>query len=117
MPRHHHDFVNRFDASRIAFGLDRATDEASLMAYLQKLTDDAVLDALLPRLSDAEIEELVQLAGGLLKRHLTESEYHRLFLKDLDAEDEGPEGAPGAPGAPLAPGDLREPGDGRGGGS
>jgi cytochrome c553 len=82
MSPHRHDFVNRFDASRIAFGLSRELDEQSLTAYLQKLTDDAVLEALLPRLSDQEIAEVVDFAGGLLKRHFTEEEYHRLFLKD-----------------------------------
>lgn len=85
MPRHHHDFVNRFDPGRIAFGLDRATDEASLTAYLQMLTDDALLAVLLPRLADAEIEEVLGFVGGLLKRHLSEAEYHRLFLKDSES--------------------------------
>lgn len=82
MTQHSHDFVNRFDASRIAFGLSRDLDEQSLMAYLQKLTDDALLRALVPRLSDEEINDVLGLVGGMLKRHLTEEEYHQLFLKE-----------------------------------
>lgn len=86
MSHYRHDLVTRLDPSRIAFGLDRAMDEASLGAYLQMFSDDAVLGALLPRLSDEELGGLVGLLGGLLKRHLSEEEYHRLFLKDPDRE-------------------------------
>lgn len=85
MSPHRHEFLHRFGPGRIAFGLDRAHDEASLKAYLQMLTDDALLEALVPRLSDAEIDELVGFVGGLLKRHLTEGEYHALFLKEDDS--------------------------------
>jgi len=82
MTQHRHDFLAGFDPSRIAFGLDRALAESSLKAYLQMFSDDALLAALVPRLSDAELDEVVRCVGGLLKRHLTEGEYHALFLKD-----------------------------------
>ncbi len=82
MARHSHDFVNGFDTGLIAFGVDRDTDERSLMAYLQKLTDDDLLEVLVGRMSDEEISALVELAGGLLRRHLSDEEYHRLFLKE-----------------------------------
>ena len=82
MTTHRHEFANRFDCSLIAFGLDRELDEQSLHAYLQKLSDDDLMAVLLGRLSDQEISDTVDFVMSLLKRHLSEPEYHRLFLKD-----------------------------------
>jgi len=36
MSKHTHNFVNNYDEENIVFGLDRETDEKSLIAYLQK---------------------------------------------------------------------------------
>jgi hypothetical protein len=41
-----------------------------------------VLEVLLPRLSDPELLGLVDQLSVLLKKHLREGEYHRLFLRD-----------------------------------
>ncbi len=49
MGKHPHDFVNTYDEGEIAFGLDRETDEKSLVAYLQKFTDDALMHFLAKR--------------------------------------------------------------------
>lgn len=65
----------------ICFGLNRPTDERSLRLFLKMFSDDALLGALLPRLTDGEIAGLVQELTGILRRHLSEDEYHRLFLK------------------------------------
>jgi len=46
------------------------------------LSDDALMQRLIPRLSDLEIEEIFSLVTDLMKKHLSEPEYHRLFLKD-----------------------------------
>ena len=70
-------------ASEIAFGLDRATDERSLVLFLERFSRPELLAALLPRLDNQEIEGLLDQLSGLLKSHLSEPEYHRLFLKDL----------------------------------
>ena len=64
------------------FGLDRETDEKSLMVYLQKFSDDALLAALVPRLSDTEIQEAFDLVSRFIRGHLKDEEYHRLFLKE-----------------------------------
>ncbi|MCK5244680.1 MAG: cytoplasmic protein [Desulfobacterales bacterium] len=80
MVKHRHDFVNRCD--EIVFGLDRETDEKSLIAYFQKFSDDELMALLVKRLSDDEITEMVDFLLGILKRHLKEEEYHRLFLKE-----------------------------------
>lgn len=79
--QHSHNFVNEYQ-DLVGFGLDRKTDEESLMVYLQKFSDDTLLKALLPRLTDGEIEEIFVLISRILKTHLQEEEYHRLFLKD-----------------------------------
>jgi hypothetical protein len=80
-PRHTHDFVNHY-TGLVGFGLDRETDEKSLMVYLQKFSDDRMLEALMPRLTDREIQEVFDLVSRLLKTHLKEGEYHSLFLKE-----------------------------------
>jgi hypothetical protein len=79
--KHSHQFVNQYQGL-VGFGLDRETDEKSLMVYLQKFSDDSHLAQIIPRLSDQEIQEIVDLISRLLKTHLKEEEYHRLFLKE-----------------------------------
>ncbi len=81
MARHSHDFVETFKGF-VGFGLDRPTDENALIYYLQKFSDDALMQTLVPRMSDEEMLALFDHLGGLLKRHLAEDEYHRLFLKE-----------------------------------
>ena len=78
---HTHEFVNQYEGL-VGFGLDRETDEKSLMVYLQKFSDDEFLKALIPRLKDEEIEAILELISHLLKTYLQEEEYHRLFLKE-----------------------------------
>jgi hypothetical protein len=84
---HTHQFVNHYQGL-VGFGLDRETDEKSLMVYLQKFSDDTFLGALLPRLSAEEIEEIFGQISRILKTHLKEEEYHRLFLKEEDDSGE-----------------------------
>ena len=78
---HTHDFVDSYDGL-VGFGADRVTDEATVQVYLQKFSDDSFMKAILPRLTDDELEEVFDLINRLLVRHLKESEYHRIFLKD-----------------------------------
>ncbi len=68
----------------ICFGLNRATDERSLVLFLRLFCRDELLNALPPRLADEEISGLVDYLTGILHRHLTEKEYHELFLGDHD---------------------------------
>jgi hypothetical protein len=81
MAKHTHEFVEQY-AGLVGFGLDRETDESTLIYYLQKFSDDAVMAAIIKRLEDRELAELFDGITRLLRRHLTEAEYHRLFLKD-----------------------------------
>jgi hypothetical protein len=81
MPKHTHDFIETYDGL-VGFGLDRDTDEKTVIYYLQKFSDDEAMRFLLPKLTDAELEEVFALVSRLLRAHLSEPEYHRLFLKE-----------------------------------
>ena len=78
---HSHDFVETYEGL-VGFGADRRTDEDTVVYYLQKFSDDTLMHHLVRRMSDAELEEVFNLINRLLKTHLSEGEYHRLFLKD-----------------------------------
>jgi hypothetical protein len=81
MPVHKHTMVEEYEGM-VAFGLSREVDEKSLMYYLQKFSDDDMLRVLVPRLSDEEINRLFAIMSELMRSHLSDSEYHGLFLKD-----------------------------------
>jgi hypothetical protein len=66
----------------MAFGYSREEDERSFIVFMQKFSEDELMKFLSGRLTDSEIEELVDHLTGLMKRHLSEEEYHRYFLKD-----------------------------------
>jgi hypothetical protein len=88
MSRHHHRFVEEYDGL-VGFGLDRETDEHTLTYYLQKFSDDRLFRLIGKRMSAEELEGLFDHIAGLMKRHLSEEEYHRYFLMDENGEDEG----------------------------
>jgi len=81
MKKDSHQFVQEYTGLG-AFGINRETDEETVMFYLQKFSEDSFLKALLPRLSDEELEEIYLWVNRHLKAHFTEDEYHSLFLKD-----------------------------------
>jgi hypothetical protein len=81
MKKDSHQFVHEYTGLG-AFGMDRETDEETVMFYLQKFSEDHFLKTLLPRLSDAELEEIYLWVNRHVKAHITENEYHSLFLKD-----------------------------------
>ncbi|MGA7144237.1 MAG: cytoplasmic protein [Desulfobacterales bacterium] len=81
MSDHTHRHVETYNGF-VGMGFDRKTDENTIIYYLQKFSDDTLMKALAERLSDEELEEIFSLLTRLLKKHLSDSEYHRLFLKD-----------------------------------
>ena len=81
MAKHSHRFVESYDGF-IGYGLDRESDEGTLEVYLQKFSDDDLMKTILKRMSDEDIAELFDIVSRMLKKHLDEPEYHRLFLKD-----------------------------------
>ncbi len=81
MTEHSHTFVENYEGL-VAFGLSREVDEKSLMYYLQKFSDDDLLKVIMPRMSDAEIEQVFVMISNLMRKHLDDNEYHKLFLKE-----------------------------------
>lgn len=89
MALHSHEFVETY-TGLVGYGLDRPTDEATVAVYLQKLSDDALLTTLLPRLEPGELDQVFDLISTLLRSHLSEEEYHALFLKDPESHQHAP---------------------------
>lgn len=81
MKKDTHHFIHEYKGLG-AFGMNRETDEETIMFYLQKFSEDTVLKTLVPRLSDAELEEIYLFVNAKLKQHFSEDEYHGVFLKD-----------------------------------
>ena len=81
MPIHSHRFVEEYDGL-VGFGFDRQTNENTLTYYLQKFSDDQLIAAIRGKMSDRDLEELFNLLAGLLKKHLSDEEYHTYFLKE-----------------------------------
>jgi len=78
---HTHNFVETYEGL-VGYGLDRETDENTVICYLQKFSDDRFMATMTKRMTDEELLELFELINRLLREHLTESEYHALFLKE-----------------------------------
>ena len=70
----------------IVFGFDRKTDERSLASFISLFSNSRLLDVLIPRMTDQEILQLVDQLSTLMRRHLSEREYHRLFLGERGAD-------------------------------
>ena len=81
MANHSHNFVENYNGL-VGFGYDRSTDENTTVYYLQKFSDDNLMKNLIKRLPDDELEQIFDMITKLLKKHLTDSEYHEFFLKD-----------------------------------
>ena len=67
-------------AGEMIFGFDRETDEKSLALFMRRIADPEMADEFIPRLDDAEISIILDLFTRLMKKHLRQDEYHRLFL-------------------------------------
>jgi hypothetical protein len=81
MGKHSHRFVEEYEGLP-GFGMDRKSDEATLTWYVQKFADDTHMALIRERMSEEDLAGLFDLLGGLLKKYLSEEEYHRVFLKD-----------------------------------
>ncbi len=81
MAIHSHDFVESYQGL-VGYGLNRETDENTLIYYLQKFSDDRLIKNLIKKMADQELDELFDSINLLLKKYLSEVEYHNLFLKN-----------------------------------
>jgi len=68
------------DPHQMCFGLNLDLDRESVSSFLQLLGRPALVETLASRLSSEEIQELVHFLTGVLKKHMSEDEYHELFL-------------------------------------
>ncbi|MGI6638460.1 MAG: cytoplasmic protein [Desulfobulbus sp.] len=66
------------------FGLNRQLDEQSLIRFLKLYGDERLSTVLVPRLTDDEIHTVVDTLMIVMRRHLSNEEYHRLFLQEED---------------------------------
>lgn len=72
----------KLDASKICFGLTEEMDRESLCTFLQLCGRPEFAEEFSSRLNSDEITEIVDHLMKLLRDHLNENEYHRLFLND-----------------------------------
>ena len=70
----------KIDAHKILFGLNREEDERSLADFLQLFSDKRLTSVLIPRMTDEEISQTVEILSAVMRSHLSEKEYHALFL-------------------------------------
>ena len=78
---HTHNFVENYQGL-VGYGADRETVEITIIYNLQKFSDDKLMATITQRMADEELLETFEFINRLLKKHLSESEYHNLFLKD-----------------------------------
>lgn len=81
MGDHSHRFIDSYKGIG-AFGWDRESDEDTLKFYLQKFSDDQFMQILIPKMSDQDLDAIYTMINTMIKKHLSEKEYHRYFLKD-----------------------------------
>jgi hypothetical protein len=73
---------NALNPHKMCFGLNTELDRESLACFLQLFGRKELAETLAERLSSAEIEKLVQFTTGLMKKNMTEDEYHEIFLQE-----------------------------------
>ncbi len=66
----------------MCFGLSSELDKQSFSCFLQLAGRPEFAETLASRLSSDEIETFVSSFTALLRQHLSEDEYHNLFLGD-----------------------------------
>ena len=81
MSDHSHRFVEKYDGL-VGFGLDRELNESTLTYYIQKFSDDELMALIRKRMSHEDMETLFNTLADLLRKYLSDEEYHRVFLKD-----------------------------------
>ena len=81
MAKHSHDFAETFEGF-LGYGMDRQSDENTLQIYLQKFSDDDLMKVILKRMANDDLAGVFEVISKMLKKYLTEHEYHKLFLKD-----------------------------------
>ncbi len=77
-------------SDQMCFGLTEELDRESFACFLQLAGEKKFAEVLSKRVSDKEILDFVDAFTDLLRRHLNETEYHTLFLKDTSHDHHPP---------------------------
>lgn len=80
--------MKKLSPEQICFGLNRQLDEASFSCYLQLAGKAEFANLLSSRLSSEEMNEFIDGFTALLRKHITSTEYHSLFLQRNTTGDE-----------------------------
>ena len=72
----------KLDSSKICFGLSEQRDQESFSTFLQLAGREEFVNTLSKRLNSKEIDSFVTHFTSILKTHLSEDEYHDIFLLD-----------------------------------
>ena len=78
---------NHNKSDEIFFGMSREDDERSLASFLRLFSREEFTDLLIPRMTDQEITHVVDQLSSIMRNHLREHEYHRIFLGQKKAAD------------------------------
>lgn len=70
------------DPAKICFGLSEELDRSSLTHFLRLSGGKHFAEVFSSRLSSEEIHQLSDMFMVLIRKHLSEQEYHSLFLQD-----------------------------------
>ncbi len=70
------------DTDSICFGLSEELDRSSFAAFLRLSGQPEFAELLASKLSREEIDTHVDTFMALLRKHLTEDEYHSFFLNE-----------------------------------
>ncbi len=76
------------DPSKICFGLSEDLDKQSLAMFLRLTGTPEFADLFSSRLSSEEILKLTDDFTALMRKHLSENEYHQYFLGETDHHHE-----------------------------
>lgn len=69
---------------QMCFGLDRELDIRSFACFLQLIGSSEFAETLAERIPSEEMDIFLSDFTGILKRHLSEEEYHHLFLQQKE---------------------------------
>lgn len=81
MDTHRHRFVEEYDGL-VGFGFSREADEYTVTYYLQKFSDDDLMALIRQRMTGEDLEAAFNFVNTLMRKYLSEEEYHQHFLKD-----------------------------------
>ena len=75
-----HQFVEEYDGL-VGFGFSREVDEYTLTYYIQRFADDELMALIRKRMADEDIDALSAMLMRLMRKYLTDKEYHAYFFK------------------------------------